>query len=160
MMVPSVLLRRPLLSSRCSRWHRVPRPRRVDGATCHAIDAMPHAELNPRATVLETTNSAAPLDQLLLTNRFDFEATSTAAGWVQSLKQAGSGRDTTLGGIGFQNFVYKKRTPFHPKRLHDFLAEHFVFYEVSQGSGDSSVGDDSVDLSSPTEESPDPCDTS
>ena len=23
--------------------HRVPRPRRVDGATCHAIDAMPHA---------------------------------------------------------------------------------------------------------------------
>ena len=38
-----VLLRRPLLSSRCSRWHRVPRPRRVDGATCHAIDAMPHA---------------------------------------------------------------------------------------------------------------------
>ena len=34
---------------------------------------------------------------------------------------------------------------FHPKRLHDFLAEHFVFYEVSQGSGDSSVGDDSVD---------------
>ena len=67
--------------------------------------------LNPRATVLETTQSAAPLDQLLLTNRFDFEATSTAAGWVQSLKQAGSGRDTTLGGIGFQNFVYKKRTP-------------------------------------------------
>ena len=38
-----VLLRRPLLSSRCSRWHRVPRPRRVDGATCHPIDAMPHA---------------------------------------------------------------------------------------------------------------------
>ena len=35
---------RPLLSSRCSRWHRVPRPRRVDGATCHAIDAMPHAD--------------------------------------------------------------------------------------------------------------------
>ena len=92
----------------------MPRPRRVDGATCHAIDAMPHAELNPRATVLETTNSAAPLDQLLLTNRFDFEATSTAAGWVQSLKQAGSGRDTTLGGIGFQNFVYKKRTPRVP----------------------------------------------
>ena len=38
-----VLSRRPLLSSRCSRWHRVPRPRRVDGATCYAIDAMPHA---------------------------------------------------------------------------------------------------------------------
>ena len=28
-----VLLRRPLFSSRCSRWHRVPRPRRVNGAT-------------------------------------------------------------------------------------------------------------------------------
>jgi len=32
-----------LLFSSRSRWHRVPRPRRVDGATCHAIDAMPHA---------------------------------------------------------------------------------------------------------------------
>ena len=36
-----------LFSSRCSRWHRVPRPRRVDGATCHAIDAMPHAGRGP-----------------------------------------------------------------------------------------------------------------
>ena len=32
-----------LFSSRCSRRHRAPRPRRVDGATRHAIDAMPHA---------------------------------------------------------------------------------------------------------------------
>ena len=36
-----------LFSSHCSRWHRVPRPRRVDGATCHAIDAMPHAGRGP-----------------------------------------------------------------------------------------------------------------
>ena len=39
-----------LFSSRCSRRHRVPRPRRVDGATCHAIDAMPHAALEPTST--------------------------------------------------------------------------------------------------------------
>ena len=36
-----------LLFSSRSRWHRVPRPRRVDGATCHAIDAMPHAGRGP-----------------------------------------------------------------------------------------------------------------
>ena len=35
-----------LFSSR-SRWPLVPRPRRVDGATCHAIDAMPHAGRGP-----------------------------------------------------------------------------------------------------------------
>jgi G3E family GTPase len=111
-------------------------------------------KLNPRATVLDTTNSCAPLDQLLLTSRFDFEATSTAAGWVQSLQaasghledatrpQSGRGRDTTLGGIGFQNFVYNKRTPFHPRRLHDFLAEHFVFYEVSPNNDAASVEND------------------
>ena len=46
--------RRPLFSSRCSRWHRVPRPRRVDGATCHAIDAMPHAA-PPRSGTRSTT---------------------------------------------------------------------------------------------------------
>ena len=32
-----------LFSSRCSRRHRAPRPRRVDGATRHAINAMLHA---------------------------------------------------------------------------------------------------------------------
>ena len=37
-----------LLFSSRSRWHRVPRPRRVDGATCHAIDAMPHAGRGPQ----------------------------------------------------------------------------------------------------------------
>ena len=35
-----------LFSSR-SRWPLVPRPRRVDGATCHAIDAMSHAGRGP-----------------------------------------------------------------------------------------------------------------
>ena len=49
MMAPSVLLRQqgpPLFASRCSRWHRVPRPRRVDGVTRDAIDAMPHAGMD------------------------------------------------------------------------------------------------------------------
>ena len=54
-----VLLRRPLLSSRCSRWHRVPRPRRVDGATCHAIDAMPHAGAATQAALLDTDRACA-----------------------------------------------------------------------------------------------------
>ena len=50
-----------LFSSRCSRWHRVPRPRRVDGATCHAIDAMPHAARSrtaSRASSLASTTSS------------------------------------------------------------------------------------------------------
>ena len=54
-----VLLRRPLLSSRCSRWHRVPRPRRVDGATCHAIDAMPHAGAATQAALLDADRACA-----------------------------------------------------------------------------------------------------
>ena len=54
------------LSSRCSRWHRVARPRRVDGATCHAIDPMPHADYSAAkaALVSLTRNLAAELGPL------------------------------------------------------------------------------------------------
>ncbi|EGB12885.1 hypothetical protein AURANDRAFT_58602 [Aureococcus anophagefferens] len=87
--------------------------------------------LNPRARVLATTQSDAPVADLLLTGRFDAEATGESSGWLASLRAGGDGvaeskADTSLSGIGFQNFVYKRRTPFHPGRLHDFLSSHFV----------------------------------
>jgi len=103
--------------------------------------------LNPRARVLATTQSDAPVADLLLTGRFDAEATGESSGWLANLRAGGDGvaeikTDTSLSGIGFQNFVYKRRTPFHPGRLHDFLTSHFVFYELSYADDDDDDDDD------------------
>ena len=93
--------------------------------------------LNPHATTLATTQSNAPVADMLLTGKFDFRRTACAAGWVQILQGSQEGsyersKDTTsLSAIGFENFVYKRRTPFHAARLHSFLNSIFVVYETA-----------------------------
>jgi len=108
------------------------------------------ARLNPRAVIYETTRSTAPVAELLKTNRYDAEATGNAHVLKLLAGEAATDgpppkkqkRDTDVASIGFQNFVYKRRTPFHPKRLHDFLASRFVFYELSVSDDASSTADD------------------
>ena len=95
--------------------------------------------LNPRAKLIPTTHSAVNVADMLMSGKFDFQATASAAGWIQTLcetqSEAPDGseapekstwsreKDTTsLGAIGFENFVYKRRRPFHPRRIHDFLS--------------------------------------
>lgn len=109
--------------------------------------------LNPRAEVVATTMSRADVGLLVMTGRYDQERTGDAAGWVQLLRGVGEdagaaaasaahpkGRpDSSLSAIGFQNFVYRRRTPFHPRRIYDFFRQHFVFYEL--GADDGADGD-------------------
>ena len=124
--------------------------------------------LNPRADVQATTRSAIAIEEMLLTGKFDFEATAFGAGWIQVASDArsqapppgGAGgaegeappgegdkkfkrdKDTTsLGAIGFENFVYKRRKPFHPQRLHDFLSTTFVLYETAAENSETSAAD-------------------
>ena len=104
------------------------------------------------------------MEKLLRTGLFDGDATSNAAGWLQIIQgQASEGDeeamaaegttttrrkkgDTSLEAIGFVNFVYRRRTPFHPKRLHDFLSTHFVFYELvgEDDDDDEEAGADDI----------------
>ena len=105
------------------------------------------ARLNPRAAVLATTHSAAPIDKMLLTGRFDYDETATS-GWFQILQREEEDareekpdasadatkkrkKATSLRAIGFRSFVYRRRLPFHPRRLFDFLSTNFVFYEIA-----------------------------
>ena len=107
------------------------------------------SRLNPRASVHETVNSNAPMEQLLLTGLFDFEATRTAAGWLQLIqgqdeddaekKPKKTKTNTSTESIGFQNFVYRRRVPFHPKRIFEFLTDNFVVYELSQDDEETLV---------------------
>ncbi|EGB10904.1 hypothetical protein AURANDRAFT_11710, partial [Aureococcus anophagefferens] len=102
--------------------------------------------LNPHATTLATTQSNAPVADMLLTGKFDFRRTACAAGWVQILQGSQEGsyersKDTTsLSAIGFENFVYKRRTPFHAARLHAFLNSIFAFGTLLRSKGSLWIG--------------------
>ncbi|KAL4436621.1 hypothetical protein ABPG75_003760 [Micractinium tetrahymenae] len=82
--------------------------------------------LNPGADIVPTRQSQVPLSRVINTGRFSFEKAAQNAGWLKTL-QEGFTPETEEYGIA--SIVYRARRPFHPGRLHDFLAAHFVLQE-------------------------------
>ena len=74
--------------------------------------------LNPNATIIETSHGQVPPQQLLNTGRFDFERAHTNVGWAQALRREQTPETEEY---GINSFVYRRRRPFHPQRLNDFL---------------------------------------
>ncbi|MES1945209.1 cobalamin synthesis protein P47K [Salinisphaera sp. PC39] len=74
--------------------------------------------LNPGARVIETVRGRVPLPDLLDTGRFDFEAASLRPGWARELRGEHTPETEEY---GIRSFVYRRRRPFHPQRLHDLL---------------------------------------
>jgi len=70
--------------------------------------------LNPRARIVTSEFGKVPLDQVLNTGLFDFEAASQAPGWLQELR--GSHTPETEE-YGIRNFVFRARRPLHPTRF-------------------------------------------
>ena len=90
------------------------------------------ARINPRAVQLVSRFGVVPLDEVLDTNRFDFDEASSAPGWLTSLhhEHDHSGEADEFG-IG--NFVYRARRPFHPERLWALLHEEWKGVLRSKG---------------------------
>ncbi|MEO2257117.1 GTP-binding protein [Paenibacillus amylolyticus] len=77
-------------------------------------------KLQPNAKIIRTQNGQVNPSEILNTNRFDFEKVSMSAGWIQELEKESHTPETMEYGIG--SFVYRRRKPFHPSRLAEFMS--------------------------------------
>ncbi|WP_349407440.1 GTP-binding protein [Pseudalkalibacillus sp. SCS-8] len=75
-------------------------------------------KLNPDARIIETSYSNVSLENVLNTGLFDFEKASQGAGWIKELNEEHTPETEEY---GISSFVYKRRKPFHPERLTEWL---------------------------------------
>lgn len=95
--------------------------------------------LNPGARVLSCVESKVDLSNIVNTRLFDMDVARQSAGWLQSLTQ---GHTPETEEYGISSFIYRARTPFHPKRLWDFFNEFWTLQQVVP-SGDDDDDDES-----------------
>lgn len=85
--------------------------------------------VNMDAKVLHATNGEVPLEEIINTGSFDMERVSNNVGWLQLIRgvdNGGDGKETT-------SFVYRRRRPFHPMRLHDLISNSNFFNDEDSG---------------------------
>ncbi|MFP7473704.1 GTP-binding protein [Niallia sp. Man26] len=71
-------------------------------------------QFNPEAKIYRSEFSQVPLDKVLNTGLFDFEAASQSAGWIKELNEEHIPETEEY---GISSFVYWRKKPFHPVRL-------------------------------------------
>ncbi|MBS4197506.1 GTP-binding protein [Lederbergia citri] len=86
--------------------------------------------LNPDAKLIQTSFGNVPLKDLINTQAFDFEKASQAAGWIKELNEEHIPETEEY---GISSFVYRRKRPFHPERLNQWLEEWPV--EVIRAKG-------------------------
>jgi G3E family GTPase len=74
--------------------------------------------LNPRAKLLRSSYGRVPLQEILNTGSFDFEAASENPGWLKELRGEHVPESDEY---GISSFVYRARRPFDPKKFHKFV---------------------------------------
>ncbi|MDP4097257.1 GTP-binding protein [Paenibacillus sp. P96] len=88
-------------------------------------------KLQPSAKIIRTVKGQVEPTEILNTGLFDFEKASMAPGWIRELGKDNHTPETDEYGIS--SFVYRRRRPFHPERLADYLSEWPV--EVVRAKG-------------------------
>lgn len=91
----------------------------VDKESVHELKAVLQ-KLNPDAKIIESTHSQVALNEILNTNLFDFEEASQGAGWIKELLEEHTPETEEY---GISSFVYRRKKPFHPERLMQWLED-------------------------------------
>ena len=73
---------------------------------------------NPEAKIIHSSFGKIPLTSVLNTNLFDFDKASHAAGWIKELNEEHVPETEEY---GISSFVYRRKKPFHPERLMNWL---------------------------------------
>ncbi|MFD2700350.1 GTP-binding protein [Paenibacillus shunpengii] len=76
-------------------------------------------KLQPEAHFIRTIQGQIDPKEILNTGRFDFEKASLSPGWIKELQKETHTPETDEYGIS--SFVYRRRRPFHPERLAEFM---------------------------------------
>ena len=97
----------------------------VDAAALAKLRRILHA-LNPRAELIDAHQGAVAASELVNTDLFDFDATSSAPGWLVMLNaDPDSASAFAADDLGVGGFVYRARRPFHPERLWALVHEEW-----------------------------------
>jgi G3E family GTPase len=91
----------------------------VDEETLDEIEEMIEV-LQPRAEIIRTEHGAVDPEAIVDTGRFDFEAASQSAGWIQELQEPHESAEEEH---GVTSFVFESRRPFQPERFAELLDE-------------------------------------
>ena len=88
--------------------------------------------LNASAHIIPMSFGNVDLDSIMDTKLFSLEKAATAPGWLQELQ----GQHTPeTEEYGISSVVYRERAPFHPERIHDFLATEWTNGNLLRAKG-------------------------
>jgi len=85
--------------------------------------------LNPKAKIVCTSRSIVDVRLLLMTEHFNEDFAVKAKGWMADLAPGAPPHTPETEEYGIRSFVYRSPTPFHPKRLYDFITSYFTLQE-------------------------------
>lgn len=88
--------------------------------------------LNTNAKIIPIIDGQVDMDDVLNTNRFDFDRAQQAPGWLKELRGEHV-PETEEYGIG--SFSYSARRPFHPDRIFDFFHSTEKFGKLIRSKG-------------------------
>ncbi|WP_134698649.1 GTP-binding protein [Ammoniphilus sp. YIM 78166] len=102
----------------------------VDEADLEKLESVLR-KLQPRARFIRSVQGKVDPCEILNTGLFDFDEASQSAGWLHELEKEEHTPETEEYGIS--SFVYRRRIPFHPERLSQWLEDWPV--EVVRAKG-------------------------
>ena len=90
------------------------------------------SRLNPGARVIAADRGQVPLQEVLSTGLFDFDAAAASPAWMRELRGE---RMPESEEYGIRSFVYRARMPFHPQRLQQTLDDPNFWQGVLRSKG-------------------------